>query len=166
MRTFDANYFEDYPVYTAKKRQERVRRENKIKKKKERKKLLQDYNSCARGIAKHYAEEMKTEPSELEKKMQKFLDDQNIQYNFQRVFYIKDKEGKIIKFYIADFYIPSKNLIIETDGAFHDRQIKEDMYRTKNIQKHYTNVRVIRWRWHDFDSKEKTAKLSSMLKIK
>lgn len=62
------------------------------------------------------------------------------------------KDGQIRKFYIVDFYIPAKSIIIETDGKFHDEQIKQDEKRTSDIKKHYPNIKIIRWRWHDFDS--------------
>ena len=167
MKTFDANYWEDYTVYINNKKRQALQHEKKIKTKKELEKKLRDRDSTIKGIANHYAEEMRDNPSELEKKMIQFLDSHNIQYDFQRVFLIKNKQKHIHAFYIADFYIPSKNLLIETDGAFHDKQIKEDNLRTKDIQAHYPNIKVIRWKWHDFESyvkmKDLVHKISSFV---
>lgn len=163
MITFNANYWEDHNIYIANKKRDAVRIEKKIKSKKESQKRLRDRDATIKGLSKHYSEEMRVNPSELEKRMIDFLNTHNIQYEFQKAFLIKNKNKNIDRFYIADFYIPSKNLIIETDGAFHDRQVKEDYFRTKDIQAHYPNVKVIRWRWHDFESYTKMKDLLKRL---
>lgn len=162
MQVFNANYFEDYGSYISRKKsassKSRKIRKGSSKKEKEKKKVLKN-NSIMSEIADNYVERMKGNPSELEKRMQAFLNSFNINYEFQKVFSIKKKNGYILKFYIADFYIPSKNLIIETDGAFHDNQVEEDTARTTQIKENYPNVKVIRWRWHDFDSYSKMQNL-------
>ena len=163
MITFNANYWEDHNIYIANKKRDAVRIEKKIKSKKESQNRLRDRDATIKGLSKHYSEEMRVNPSELEKRMIDFLNTHNIQYEFQKAFLIKNKNKNIDRFYIADFYIPSKNLIIETDGAFHDRQVKEDYLRTKDIQAHYPNVKVIRWRWHDFESYTKMKDLLKRL---
>lgn len=164
MKKFDANSWEDKEVYIAKKKREENLKVIRGKKKRDRENKLRNHNFTIKGMANHYTEKMVTQPSELEKRMQQFLDNQNVAYDFQRIFYIKAKNGYIKNFYIADFYIPSKDLIIETDGAFHDMQIIEDDLRTKNIQKHYPNIKVVRWRWHDFESYVKMKDLISKIK--
>ena len=160
MVTYNANYWEMYHQ-TPQKKQSSSR-------KKEKKKIsaakVQQHNAEKVEVANCFAEEMKDSPSALEKRMQQLLDSWGVDYQFQKVFYIKKKNGKIRKFYIADFFIPSKSLIIETDGAFHQKQIEEDKLRTKDIQKAYPNINVIRWMWHDFDSYIKLKKLYSLAK--
>lgn len=157
MQVFNANYLDDYNNYIAKKNKAtKERRPINVDKK-----SMQKHNSALKERATEFAEKMANEPSELEKKMQQFLDSQNVVYDFQRVFNIRKKNGRIRKFYIADFYVPSKNLIIETDGAFHDNQVKEDSIRTKQIQRHYPNIKILRWRWHDFESYTKMKNLLS-----
>lgn len=131
--------------------------------KKTKKKNIEAYNKVMRSYAVDNADDLRENPSELEKRMIDFLDYHSIIYDFQRIFYIKDKNGKVKRFYIADFYIPSKNLIIETDGAFHDKQVKQDEIRTKSIQHHYPNIKVIRWRWRDFQSIRKIKELKDIL---
>ena len=164
MGVYNANYWESYGDYTAKKAAEAKRVEKKNLTKKEAKKKMEERNSSIMGMAKHFANEMKTEPSPLEKKMQDFLDSHNVNYEFQKALFIQKKNGSIRKFYIADFYIPSKNLIIETDGKFHDNQIHQDEKRTIDIQKYYPNMKVFRWRWHDFDSVVKLKELVTKIK--
>lgn len=163
MIIFNANHWEDYESYVAKKKAASKRTEKKKLSKKEKNRKLEAHNSAIREVARHYVQEMKQEPSALERRMQDFLDSKRIQYEFQKPLYIKKKNTRIRKFYIADFYIPDKNLIIETDGKFHDNQIIQDEKRTKDIQKFYPNVKILRWRWHDFDSLVKLEELMSYL---
>lgn len=134
------------------------KREEKGKKKKQEQCILK-HNAEIRKYAKECAEDMITNPSFLELKMIEFLDSHSIKYQFQKIFYIEGKHKKITHFYIADFYIPSKNLILETDGKFHDDQIEQDELRTQNIIKHYPNIKVIRWKFHDFNSVVKMREL-------
>ena len=51
-----------------------------------------------------------------------------IDFEFQKIIYTDNKH-----FFIADFYIPSKNLIIELDGEYHNdvKQQDKDIWRTK-----------------------------------
>jgi len=135
----------------------------KENKKEERMRWIKEYNSSISETAEEYAKDMQKNPSELESRMKQLLDSKNIVYDFQRVFNIKYKNGRIRAFYIADFYVPSSNLIIETDGKFHDKQVEYDDMRTKNIQHSYPNIKVLRWRWNDFRSIRKLKKLNSML---
>ena len=121
------------------------------------------FNIYMKVTARKNAKTMRKEPSALEAKMQVFLDAHNIKYEFQKILYIPGDKGYIKKFYIADFYIPHKYIIIETDGKFHDAQVDKDNQRTKDIQRYCGNYKVIRWRWHDFESITKMKKLLSIL---
>lgn len=51
--------------------------------------------------------------------MKQILDDFNILYDFQHVIYIHNNYV-INRFYIADFFVPKFNLIIELDGKYHN----------------------------------------------
>ena len=44
-----------------------------------------------------------------------------IDFEFQKIIYTDNKH-----FFIADFYIPSKNLIVELDGEYHDNIKQQD----------------------------------------
>lgn len=105
------------------------------------------------------ASEMKTWPSPLEERMIGFLNSHNVVYETQKIFYIHSKDGWIMKYYIADFYIPGRGLILEVDGKFHDKQKVRDKMRTIEIQKEYPCVSVYRWRWDDFKDEKKIAEL-------
>ena len=80
-------------------------------------------------------------------------------YEFQKIFYIYAKDGWIIRYYIADFYIPDKDIIIEVDGKFHDDQKLHDKNRTKTIQQQYPGVEVLRYTWNDLSDDYKMVEL-------
>ena len=154
MQKYDANSWELYRGKT---------HTDKIKEKKWKKAKRDNYNKYMIGLSKRNARAMRREPSELEKKMMIFLDNHHVYYEFQKPFHIKDDKGFIRKFYIADFFIPKLGLIIETDGKFHDNQTELDKIRTIDIQTHCGDYKVIRWRWHDFESIVKIRRLLSIL---
>lgn len=78
------------------------------------------------GSTKPYKEESKENTAErykhilevnatyAERLLKAFLTGK-IDFEFQKIIYTDNKH-----FFIADFYIPSKNLIIELDGEYHD----------------------------------------------
>lgn len=163
MIKYDANYWEYCNERAVKKRKKEESRRKKIAKKKEKERRIIKHNSSVNNTAIGFANSMKENPSELEKRMKDFLDNKGIIYDFQKVFTITDKTGKIKQFFIVDFYIPSKNLVIETDGKFHEKQEDYDEIRTQILQHFYPNIKVIRWRWHDFESLKKLKELSAQL---
>lgn len=110
---------------------------------------LSEHNKEVRQSAEFRASEMKAWPSPLEEKMKEFLEENWIFYEEQKIFYICAEDGWIIRYYIADFFIPDKNIIIEVDGCFHDKQRQKDKERTKVIQEHYPNIEVLRYKWED-----------------
>lgn len=68
-------------------------------------------------------------PEEL--KFKEMLDSKGIEYTFQKIIR-RPKSG----FYIVDFYLPFKNLIIKIDGKYHQqtRQKFNDDIRTQNLK--------------------------------
>lgn len=113
--------------------------------------------------AEYRAGEMIAFPSKLEERMMSFLDNLGICYEFQKIFYIYADDGWIIRYYIADFYVPDKNIIIEVDGKFHDRQRLHDKHRTKMIQEHYPDVEVLRYTWNDLSDSDRMEELRWIL---
>ena len=108
------------------------------------------------GSTKPYKEELKEEPKEntaerykhilevnatyAEKLLKTFLTGK-IDFEFQKIIYTDNRH-----FFIADFYIPSKNLIIELDGEYHDdaKQQEKDIWRTKILKS--LGYKVIRFK--------------------
>lgn len=124
---------------------------------------IQNHNKEIIAQAEYRAGEMIAFPSKLEERMMDFLDDLGICYEFQKIFYIYADDGWIIRYYIADFYVPDKNIIIEVDGKFHDRQRLHDKHRTKMIQEHYPDVEVLRYTWNDLSDSDRMEELRWIL---
>lgn len=105
------------------------------------------------GSVKPYKEELKENTAEYykhileinatyaERVLYSFLTGK-IDFEFQKIIYTDNKKH----FFIADFYIPSKNLIIELDGEYHDdaKQQNKDIWRTKVLKS--LGYRVIRFK--------------------
>ena len=113
--------------------------------------------------AEYRAGEMRTWPSPLEERMKFFLEEHNIPYENQKIFYIRAKDGWIMKYYIADFFIAYRSLIIEVDGKQHDKHRLHDKMRTMDIQKHYPNVSVVRFNYKDLSDSRKLKSLHNLL---
>ena len=115
---------------------------------------LSEHNKEIKASAEYRAEEMRTWPSPLEERMKEFLDKNYVEYEFQKIFYICDKDGWIVRYYIAGFYIPEKDIIIEVDGKFHNSQKQKDKNRTRIIQEHYPEIEVLRYAWEDLNDED------------
>ncbi len=116
---------------------------------------IEEHNREIMYTANYRAGEMQVFPSKLEERMMRFLKNHNIHYEPQKIFYIYADDGWIIRYYIADFFIPESNVIIEVDGKFHKKQEQHDKNRTKTIQEQYPNVRVLRYTWSDLSDNDK-----------
>ena len=116
---------------------------------------IEIHNREVIASANYRANQMDTWPSPLEERMKKFLDDNDIYYESQKIFYIYAEDGWIIRYYIADFFVPDRNIIIEVDGKFHDDHKQHDKMRTREIQEQYPEVEVLRYRWKDLSDEEK-----------
>ena len=66
------------------------------------------------NAAEYYKHILEVNATYAEKLLKAFLAGK-IDFEFQKIIYTDNKH-----FFIADFYIPSKNLIIELDGEYHD----------------------------------------------
>lgn len=110
------------------------------------------------------AEEMIAFPSPLEERMISLLNIHNISFEFQKIFYIRAKDGYILRYYIADFYIPDKAIIIEVDGKFHDKHKIHDKMRTRYIQEQYPEVSVLRYKWKDLSDEKLMGDLVNRLR--
>lgn len=120
---------------------------------------VKEHNKEMIYTARNRSEEMKIWPSPLEEKMKMYLDTHSIYYEQQKIFYIYDEDGWIKRYFIADFFLPNDNLIVEVDGKFHDKHKQADRDRTKLIQTHYPGVEVMRFTWKDLSDKGKMKKL-------
>ena len=72
------------------------------------------------NIAERYKHILEVNATYAERLLKTFLTGK-IDFEFQKIIYTDNKH-----FFIADFYIPSKNLIIELDGEYHDNIKQQD----------------------------------------
>lgn len=121
-------------------------------------------NYKAKSYAKECARNMRMYPSPLEEEMMNLLDKHNLNYVFQNIFYIIDYKGHIDKFFIVDFYFPEVRIVLETDGNFHHKRVKQDAKRTDLLLSHYPELKIIRWEWGDFNDQQKIKELLFLLK--
>ena len=92
------------------------------------------------NTAEYYKHLLEVNATYAERVLKKFLTGK-IDFEFQKIIYTDNKH-----FFIADFYIPSQNLIIELDGEYHDdtKQQDKDIWRTKILQSF--GYRIIRFK--------------------
>ena len=92
------------------------------------------------NTAEYYKYILEVNATYAERLLKTFLTGK-IDFEFQKIIYTDNKH-----FFIADFYIPSKNLIIELDGGYHDdaKQQEKDIWRTKILKS--LGYRVIRFK--------------------
>lgn len=125
---------------------------------------IEIHNREVMASAQYRANQMDTWPPPLEERMKNLLDKNYIDYESQKIFYIYADDGWIVRYYIADFYIPGKDIIIEVDGKFHDSQKLHDKIRTKTICQKYPEIRVLRYTWNDISDETKMEELMWLLK--
>ena len=92
------------------------------------------------NTAEYYKHILEVNATYAERLLKAFLTGK-INFEFQKIIYTDNKH-----FFIADFYIPSKNLIIELDGEYHDdaKQQEKDIWRTKILKS--LGYKVIRFK--------------------
>ena len=93
------------------------------------------------NTAEYYKHILEVNATYAERLLKTFLAGK-IDFEFQKIIYTDNKKH----FFIADFYIPSKNLIVELDGEYHDdiKQQDKDIWRTKILQSF--GYRIIRFK--------------------
>lgn len=92
------------------------------------------------NTAEYYKHILEINATYAERLLKTFLTGK-IDFEFQKIIYTDNKH-----FFIADFCIPSKNLIIELDGEYHDsiKQQDKDIWRTKLLNS--LGYKVIRFK--------------------
>ncbi len=56
-------------------------------------------------------------------------------FKVKRQYPIKYKEKNKMKIFVADFYVPSKKLVVEIDGLIHEKKYEYDTFRSEIIGK-------------------------------
>ena len=83
------------------------------------------------NTAEYYKHILEVNATYAERLLKTFLAGK-IDFEFQKIIYTDNKKH----FFIADFYFPSKNLIVELDGEYHDniKQQDKDIWRTQILK--------------------------------
>ena len=100
--------------------------------------------AALRFIAKQLCRDLRKNATHSEKIIWDLVRNRKINnFKINRQFPIFYDLNGIEKFYIADFYCHQKKLVIEIDGAYHERQKKYDELRTEIIN--LLGIKVIRF---------------------
>ena len=101
---------------------------------------MEDYkraNPMMYGLLKQYAAEMRRFPTEAESVLWNYLKGNALGMGFKRQCVIMD--------YIADFYCPEKELIIEVDGGYHRYPVQEELDELRTKRLNSVGYKVIRF---------------------
>lgn len=114
-----------------------------------------DVSQKTKDIADEYRGNLIQNQTTAEKKAKIILKLAGIKFTYQKIFYYKNKEG-FERFYIADFYLPEYNIILEIDGGYHsEKQQKiEDKKRTSVLRQIHKVSKVVRIVNEDTDNTE------------
>lgn len=85
-----------------------------------------------RSEGEHNSRLMYKFPTALEAKVKKILDDNGIKYKFQQLFYrfVKGYRQYVEAYYIANFWIPKKRLVLEIQPARRKIEVESEKLRT------------------------------------
>jgi len=134
----------------------RVNRDSRLKRKMSSKRTpsgresspsyIREHNAFMRSKANDFLQRMVCEPTQAEEVFSRLLKALGVYFIPQYPIFIRRDTGLIERFYIADFYLPGKDLVVEIDGGYHskDLQCRYDSFRTEDIRSHYPNMRVLR----------------------
>ena len=113
----------------AKQRRDDDRKDHQIKKNKAVEKAKRISRLRLQEKAEEFRADLIKKQTPSEAKFKIILKELNIKYEFQKIFYTETT------FYIADFYIPEHNIVIEVDGGYHStlEQKKKDNKRTAKL---------------------------------
>ena len=105
-------------------------------------KKIKNISKKRKKVSKLYRQENLLNEGFYEKQFRNYLT--NYRYIPQKVFFYNHYD-----FFIADFYLPDYNIVIEIDGKQHELDKEYDSYRT-NILKSLGVRKVLRFKNSDF----------------
>ena len=122
------------------------------------------HNESVMKNAEGNAKYKRKHSSEEERKMMELLDGQNVRYEFQKIVYIKSSGGFIKQYFIVDFFIPSRDVVIEMHGVPSKETLRFAGEKRAAIKKAYPLYTMIDWFSGDFSAYNKVKNLVSLLK--
>lgn len=115
----------------------KTRKENKLREKEnKRNKALALCKKRLKTRANDFKKDLIANQTPSEANMKVILKSLNITYEFQKIYYTEST------FYIADFYLPEHDIIIEVDGEYHnnkEQKLKDDL-RTKELKERVSGI--------------------------
>lgn len=129
--------------------------------------LREERNAAMLKSAASNAFSLRMMASSLEKKMQELLSMHNIEYDFRHVFCILDAQKVITKYYIVEFYIPSKKCIVEIISKKKDNpeDIAKSRERIKHLRQYNPDIRYIELSYRDFQTPQKMQKILDIMLV-
>lgn len=130
-------------------------------------KYIKENNKKLRELSIEYRDNLINRLTLSEKVFEKFLIDNKLNYQKQYIIHIMEGK-KISHFYIADFYLPYYNLIIEIDGGYHNEveQIEKDKIRDITIRKKL-KCKIFRFKNNDvYDNYKIKSRFKKYLNLK
>jgi len=149
---YDASYFQDKPKMNYSEEKEFI----PVPKGPHNQHMVKNAEGNAKANRKN--------PSELDKKMMDLLSGQGVHYEYQKPVYIKSSGGFIKQYFIVDFWIPARNIIIEIRARKPNTPYKYDTDKQKAIKTAYPVYTIVEWYGENFSSLVKMKQLISLLK--
>ena len=108
-------------------------------------KSFQTFTHLVRSEGEHNSKLMFKFPTDLELKVKQVLEKNNIKFKFQKVLYrpIKGYRHYVEAYYIANFWIPKKKLIINVQKAYRKIAVDSEDLRTHSYDGISPKVQIV-----------------------
>lgn len=105
-------------------------------------------------------------PTELESKIMEILDEEGIKYKFQKLFYkfVKGSRDYIENYYIANFWIPKKKIVLDIASVPRKVKINTDSLRSYDTEGIHPKPFVIKINENDLEYPSFKQELVALLK--
>ena len=119
-----------------------------------------------RSEGEHNSRLMYKFPTALEGKVKKILDDNGIRYKFQQLFYrfVRGYRQYVEAYYIANFWIPKKRLILEIQPARRKIEVDSEKLRTFSYEGISPKAQVLKITEEDLECPTFTQELLALIK--
>jgi hypothetical protein len=119
-----------------------------------------------RSEGEHNSRLMYKFPTALEREVKKILDDNSIKYKFQQLFYrfVKGYRQYVEAYYIANFWIPKKRLVLDIQPARRKIKVDSEKLRTFSYDGVTPKAQVLRITEEDLRCPTFTQELLAILK--
>lgn len=119
-----------------------------------------------RSEGEHNSRLMYKFPTSLESRVRDILDRNKVKYSFQKLFYrtVEGYRQYTEAYYIANFWLPGKRLMIDVEPAPRKVGVKSEGLRTFSNDRIYPRAQVLKITERDLDYPSFTAELLAFVK--